>query len=138
MRWCFFLLIVAQAGLAADFSFSEAQGFFKTYCQSCHGGNARVGGFSLTPLAQPESIASAMSAWNKAIIRVRNREMPPKGRPAPSQDELDSFLGFAVPALRAAACQNGPVPGPYPMRRLSRDEYGATVRDLLNIHINAG
>ena len=32
----------------------------------------------------------------------------------------------------------GLVPGPAPMRRLNREEYSATIRDLLNIQISAG
>jgi uncharacterized protein DUF1592/uncharacterized protein DUF1588/uncharacterized protein DUF1585/uncharacterized protein DUF1587/uncharacterized protein DUF1595 len=135
-----FLLLaaLAPAALAADFSFSDAQAMLRQYCQKCHGGTARVGGFNLSQIENPESLFSAATTWNKLTLRVRNGEMPPKGQPAPAREEWEPFLNWAVPALRSAACQGGATPGPYPIRRLNRDEYAATMRDLLNIHINAG
>ena len=41
-------------------------------------------------------------------------------------------------SLRAEACAAGLTPGPAPVRRLSRSQYSATVRDLLNLHVDAG
>jgi hypothetical protein len=121
-----------------DLGFPEVQALLQTYCQGCHGGTLRTGGFSLNQIAGPESLGGAANTWSRVLIRVRNGEMPPKGRPAPSREESEALLAWIEPALRTAACSNGPTPGPYPMRRLSRDEYGATVRDLLNVHFNAG
>jgi mono/diheme cytochrome c family protein len=121
-----------------DLGFPEAQTILQTYCKACHGGTAHAGGFSLNQIAAPESLYSASNTWNRIMARVRVGEMPPKGRPAPSPEEREALLAWGVPTLRAAACQNGLAPGPYPMRRLSRDEYGATIRDLLNVHFNAG
>ena len=40
--------------------------------------------------------------------------------------------------LRADACSAGIVPGPAPVRRLSRSQYTATIRDLLNVHVDVG
>jgi len=77
------------------------------------------------------------STWGRILTRVRNSEMPPKGLPAPSLDERDKFIAWIDGALKTAACAHGATPGPYPLRRLNRDEYGATIRDLLNVHVNA-
>jgi hypothetical protein len=63
--------------------------------------------------------------------------MPPKGMPGPNIDERQKFIDWIDGALNAAACANGIQPGAHPLRRLNRDEYGATVRDLLNVHVNA-
>jgi hypothetical protein len=64
--------------------------------------------------------------------------MPPKGAPAPALAEREEFVSVLGAGLRAKACAAGIVPGPPSIRRLNRDEYAATIRDLLNIHINAG
>ena len=40
--------------------------------------------------------------------------------------------------MRAEACAAGLTPGPAPVRRLSRSQYSATIRDLLNLHMDAG
>jgi hypothetical protein len=138
MRAIVLFVTLVMPVTAADYSFSDAQALLKTYCQNCHGGNARAGGFSLNQIAAPESLATESARWNRVIGRVRNAEMPPKGMPAPAKEQREPFVAWAGGALHSAACQNGLAPGPYPMRRLSRDEYGSTVRDLLNIHFNAG
>ncbi|MCU1257337.1 MAG: Planctomycete cytochrome [Bryobacterales bacterium] len=74
---------------------------------------------------------------NKVLTRVRNSEMPPKGLPAPTLDDRENFVTWLDADLRTKACAAGPLPGPYPIRRLNRDEYAATIRDLLDIHVNA-
>ena len=140
MRAYLFFLFVAflPAAHTRDLGFPEAQVILQTYCKTCHGGSARAGGFSLNQIATSETLYSASNTWNRVMTRLRAGEMPPKGPPAPSPEDREALLAWGVPTLRAAACQNGLTPGPYPMRRLSRDEYGATIRDLLNVHFNAG
>ena len=134
----FLFLAFLPAAHTRDLGFPEAQTILQTYCKACHGGAARAGGFSLNQIATPQTLYSASNTWNRVMTRLRNGEMPPKGPPAPSPEDREALLAWGVPTLRAAACQNGLTPGPYPMRRLSRDEYGATIRDLLNVHFNAG
>ena len=68
---------------------------------------------------------------------VRNGEMPPKQAPPIPADLRDKFIGWLDHTLLTTACGDGIAPGNAPIRRLNRDEYAATVRDLLNIHINA-
>ncbi|MBI4908415.1 MAG: DUF1592 domain-containing protein [Acidobacteria bacterium] len=76
--------------------------------------------------------------WARMMVRVRDSEMPPKGAPALSAKARESFVNWVDTTLRTAACADGISPGRAPLRRLNRAEYAATVRDLLNIHINAG
>lgn len=64
--------------------------------------------------------------------------MPPKGSAAPSVEQREQFADWVNASLRAAACAAGIVPGPAPVRRLNRDEYTATLRDLLDMHMNIG
>ena len=85
MRAYQFFLFVAflPAAHTRDLGFPEAQTILQTYCKACHGGTARAGGFSLNQIATPESLYSASNTWNRVMTRVRNGEMPPKGRPLP-------------------------------------------------------
>ncbi|MGH9671537.1 MAG: DUF1592 domain-containing protein, partial [Bryobacteraceae bacterium] len=76
--------------------------------------------------------------WSKVLARVRDGEMPPKGKPAPAVEQREKFSSWIENTLARAACADGITPGPSPIRRLNRNEYGATLRDLLNIHFNAG
>ena len=52
-------------------------------------------------------------------------------------EDRQKFIDWIDSALNASACANGSQPGSHPLRRLNRDEYAATIRDLLNIHVNA-
>jgi hypothetical protein len=105
------------------------------YCAACHQGKSPAGGLNLQSFAKPP--ADDPQTWTKILSRVRNSEMPPKGLPAPTFDEREKFIAAIDTALKTAACINGPTPGPHPLRRLNRDEYGSTIRDLLNVHVNA-
>lgn len=130
-------LLVSAAYAAPDaYSFEKAQSFLNTYCASCH--KTSVGGFHLQVVGTPASLRTAPVKWNRAALRTRNGEMPPKGSPAPSVDARMEFATWIERSLRKEACAEGIVPGPSPIRRLNRDEYAATIRDLFDIHMDFG
>ena len=54
-----------------------------------------------------------------------------RNSPAPSVDLREQFSDWVKKSLRAEACATGITPGRTLIRRLNRDEYAATVRDLL-------
>jgi hypothetical protein len=62
--------------------------------------------------------------------------MPPRGSPAPSLEERESFSQWVETAVRAEACASGPTAGPTLLRRLNRDEYAATIGDLLDTRLD--
>jgi len=127
---------LAPCAAAGDFTYADAQSLLKRYCQTCHQGAAPAGGLAIAQLAAPGTENTAR--WTKLLLRVRNGEMPPKGMPAPPPEEREILLAWADQALHTAACANGLTPGPHLIRRLNRDEYASTVRDLLRVHFNAG
>jgi hypothetical protein len=91
----------------------------------------------MTRVATAETLSTHPEHWTTVINRVKNGEMPPKGAPAPTLDQREAFVDWAEASLRTAACKVGPTVGPSPIRRLNRSQYAATVRDLLNLHIDA-
>ena len=131
-----FALTVVGGWGAPDFA--ESQRFLETYCKSCHAGKTAVGGFRLEKVASPESFATAAQDWSRLALRVRNGEMPPKGSPAPELNAREELARYVEQTLRTTACASGIAPGPAPLRRLNRDEYTATVQDLLDIHLDIG
>jgi len=131
------LSLAVTTGLSAG-SFEDVQSTLKTYCVACHTGKTAAAKVDLTKYDSPEKVVEARNTWTHVLARVRNSDMPPKGSPAPRIDEREKFIAWVDGTLRAAACAGGLVPGPSPIRRLNRDEYSATVRDLLNIEMGAG
>ena len=82
------------------------------------------------------SLTEEAARWKSAALRTRNGEMPPKGQPAPPLDEREAFAGWVDQAVRSAACTVAPTAYPAPLHRLNRDEYAATISDLLDIHMD--
>jgi hypothetical protein len=131
--------VMAQPGrVDAAPSFENVQTVLKSYCLACHQGKAPAAKIDLTRFKTPESVVEDRQTWARVLARVRTSEMPPKGSPAPDADQRDRFIGWVETTLRTAACAAGPTPGPAPIRRLNREEYSATIRDLLNIQVSAG
>ena len=137
MRFVASFALTVVCGWGAP-DFAGSQRFLETYCKSCHAGKAAVGGFRLEKVASPESFATAAQDWSRLALRVRNGEMPPKGSPAPELSAREELARYVEQTLRTTACASGVGPGPAPLRRLNRDEYTATVQDLLDIHLDIG
>jgi len=121
-----------------NYSFENAQAFLKAYCQNCHEGKSPAGGFHVQRVATATSLQSDAQRWLSLSTRVKNGEMPPMGAPAPTLDQREPFVQWVDTTLRAEACAAGITPGAALIRRLNRDEYTATVRDLFDIHMDFG
>lgn len=134
-RAAVFFAALGMALPAGSQSFDHSQEFLKKYCASCHQGKG-AGGFSLGSVGTPASLRTLPQKWSGAALRVRNGEMPPRGSTAPSLDERETFSQWVDTTVRAEACASGPVPGQAPLRRLNRDEYAATIGDLLDIRLD--
>jgi hypothetical protein len=133
-----FLCIAATCVAQTEYSAGEAQAFVKQYCAGCHRGRSPAGKLDLTRSGVMKGPAGDPETWIKMVERVRDSVMPPSGALAPEKMVRESFVSWADQAVRTAVCGSGPLPGPARMRRLNRNEYAATMRDLLNIHFNAG
>jgi hypothetical protein len=138
MKWTVAVAAFASAAHGQSPSFADAQALLGKYCQACHNAKAPTGGFRLETLAEPASLRTEPRRWMALANRVRESEMPPKGAPAPTLDEREKLVAWVEGALRHEACAAGPVAGPSLIRRLNRDEYAATIRDLLDLHIDIG
>jgi mono/diheme cytochrome c family protein len=133
--------LVVLAALAAAqpiprYTAEEGQQFLRMNCGSCHTGKSPSGGFDISGLALPDSFRERPQAWTKAAMRVHNAEMPPGGSVA--LEKREAFAAWVQENLHNAACSEGVVPGPTAVRRLNRSQYTATVRDLLNLHVDIG
>jgi hypothetical protein len=130
--------LAALSAAPADFTFNESQAFLKKYCFACHTDTAAAGGFKVSRVGAPTSLRSDAHRWTTLASRVKNGEMPPKGAPAPAMDLRERFTDWVDMAVRKEVCSAGVQAGPSLLRRLNRDEYAATIRDLLDIHLDMG
>ena len=112
--------------------------FIKRYCLECHSGEKPKASLDLSRFDSWDKILSEALLWDDILIRLSQGDMPPKEADLPTLNERSEFLNWVESSLQKAACQSGPHAGPAVLRRLNRAEYSASVRDLLDIHFDAG
>lgn len=130
------LVLASTASYAAD-DFAPIGSFLNQHCLACHTGAKPAAGYDVRKLTEA-SLNDQPNLWRRAFKRVSEHEMPPRNAPVPSLAARESFTSYVDHALRTKACADGISPARSLSRRLNRSEYAASVRDLLNIHINAG
>lgn len=131
------ILVFAAAGSQAATDFAPVGTFLNKYCLACHTGTKPAAGYDVRKLTEA-SLNDQPNLWRRAFNRVSEHEMPPRNAPMPSLEARESFTAYVDHAMRTKACADGISPARALSRRLNRAEYAASVRDLLNIHINAG
>jgi mono/diheme cytochrome c family protein len=114
----------------------RARAVVEESCQLCHNDASRAGNMSLDgfDLAAPEADAALAE---KMIRKLRAGMMPPPGVPRPEETELDGLATLLETRLDEIATTH-PSPGRRTFQRLNRAEYQASIRDLLDLDIDAG
>ncbi len=118
--------------------FHRFDALIREYCVDCHRPDKLEGDLDLSSLSAPEQIAKHRSQWDKVQARVFAGEMPPKDAKGMKVEDRQWFADYITRVFRSVACKDGPVPGPYRMRRLNRLQFGNSIRDLLQAHFDAG
>lgn len=162
MRWCAPALL---AGLLAAFSVSprwtdarqdgaqpkpayvaDVRPLLKTYCFECHNTTKRKGGLDLEQIETESAALDLVELWEQVGERVRVREMPPAKSKQPTEDERQRLLAWVKVAAESQVDYDKLPKGQLEQllagaptsRRLSRVEYGNTLRDLFGVDLHAG
>lgn len=102
-------------------------------CFDCHGDYDNVG-FSLERFRSVGSIERNARMWRRVDRAIQSHVMPPKEAPQPTADERLLLTRFVAEAIGGIGCEEGPLdPGHVVLRRLNREEYAFTLKDLLGI-----
>ena len=131
---CAFACQIAAA--APTFS-NTIQPFVTRNCVLCHNAQARVGGLDLSSYHSEADVTKDRDVWEKIESRVKNHEMPPKGRPAPTDADIAKVTTWIDSAFARLDKHARPDPGRVTASRLNRVEYSNTVRDLLAVNFRA-
>ena len=107
----------------------------RSYCSDCHNAAELAGGLSFEGL-RGDAIASHPDVWEHAIRKLEAGLMPPPDQPRPDAERIAGTLAYLTASLDTAAEQN-PNPGAPVLHRLNRVEYANSVRDLLDLPIDA-
>jgi tetratricopeptide (TPR) repeat protein len=109
--------------------------FVEKHCVKCHGAEKPKAGLSLHTFTHEKAILKERKLWDAALHLIESGEMPPAKQPQPTADEKKAFAK-SVRAVYARADTGKPDPGRSLIRRLTRTEYGNTVRDLLQLDLD--
>ncbi len=123
-----------SAAYSADDAFDQNVGaFVKQNCAMCHNEQAKTGGLALTKYHDSAAMIHDRDVWERVVARVRAGEMPPKGMPRPSAEQIAAVTNWIDTQFADADKNTKPDPGHLTAHRLNRAEYNNTVRDLLAV-----
>ncbi|MBZ5634843.1 MAG: DUF1592 domain-containing protein [Acidobacteriia bacterium] len=115
-------------------SATPAADLVNKYCVSCHNQRLKTAGLALDR-ADSVIVANSAEAWEKVIVKLRSRAMPPPGLPRPDNATYDSVAGWLEAGIDREAHVN---PGrTASLHRLNRAEYANAVRDLVAVEVDA-
>ena len=125
----------SHAGLFGATSQEEVRETLDAYCVSCHNETRRAGGLAFDEL-NVQDAAAAPEVWERAIVKLRTRTMPPVGRPRPDDGAYKTAVSWLEGEIdRAWGAQ--PNPGRVgAVHRLNRLEYNNAIRDLFALDVD--
>ena len=105
--------------------------FVKKYCLECHQNKRPTeAGVNFSPALQKPGDAAFSQQWKKALARVKAHDMPPDhADQQPSDNDRQAFID-GMAKLKFLSPKD---PGPFVIRRLTKDEYSNTLHDLFDV-----
>ncbi len=126
------LTFADEASRAAAFR-DQLQPLLKTYCFECHGTDHAEGDVSLEKYRTVEELSKDRKEWLRALKQVQLGTMPPEGSVEMDSGTRARMVKLIDELANAVDCVRNPNPGKVVMRRLNRQEYRNTVRDLTGV-----
>lgn len=129
------LLAGAESVLAADAgekAFDEIEPILMDFCYDCHGDGMDKGDFAMDDYETVAKHLQDFDVWYETWKNVRSNLMPPADKPQLSDEDRDKVLAFIETSVFKIDREN-PDPGRVTIRRLNREEYRYTIKDLLRI-----
>jgi hypothetical protein len=125
-------LLVDAAGFDA-----KVKPILQKTCSACHDPAVMSGDVNLLPYLDPGTVLSDLACWEKITQKIESGEMPPKGIPRPPQEQMNGLVNFIQGEFNKADAAVKPDPGRVIAKRLNRNEYRNTIRDLLAVDYRA-
>jgi mono/diheme cytochrome c family protein len=117
-------------------SATPARELVATYCVTCHNERLKTGNLTLDK-ADTEQVFNSADTWEKVVVKLRSRSMPPPGARRPDNATYDRVATWLENELDRAAEAHVNPGRTAELHRLNRTEYGNAVRDLLGVEIDA-
>jgi hypothetical protein len=114
---------------------STPQAVIDKYCVTCHNQRLKTAGLALDGL-DLFHVGDHAQEWEKVVSKLRTGEMPPPRLPRPDPAIYARTVAQLEASLDAAAASK-PNPGRVAVHRLNRNEYTASIHNLLGLEIDS-
>jgi hypothetical protein len=112
-------------------------------CLKCHSGEEPEGDFDLSPFKRQTEALAAPDVWDRVSQRINLVEMPPEGSPELNDRERGALREWLAANRRtdtectelATDATQSNYSGHVMSRRLCREEYNNTIRDLIGLKL---
>ncbi len=128
-----FSLLAAEPATGPVTLAQQVQPLMKEFCVDCHNADKHKGDLNLLPLLEKANLMENREAWEKIADALEGRDMPPEKKPQPNEASRELLVKFIDGQLSTVDCKLDRNPGKVTIRRLNRQEYRNTVRDLLHV-----
>lgn len=131
------LFIIAASGLlgATPPGFDQTiRPFFVQHCNKCHNEKLHEGDLRVDNLVINFESPKVMAHWEEIMNRINSGDMPPEDEPRPKPDDISKVADWIAGQLHEAEAARQSSGGErVSFRKLSREEYANTIRDLLGV-----
>src|SRR5262249_28659388 len=127
--------IAQQEAGTSDAFRKQVRPLLERYCVDCHNGEDAEAGIAPDRYDDQEGGIKDGQTWLRGRGALEGRGMPPAAEPQPSLENLDAIVGWIEKDFLAAQCGQQSSPLPVVIRRLNRQEYNNTIRDLLGLDL---
>jgi hypothetical protein len=114
----------------------KVQPLLERYCFDCHVQENSEAGIVLDRFESQAEAVKDGRTWLRVRDALDGRIMPPADAPQPSVEELERIVAWVENDFLAARCEQQESSAPVVIRRLNRQEYNNTIRDLLGLELH--
>ena len=111
--------------------------FFEQHCNKCHDAKKQKGDLRVDNLIVDLQSPKIMGHWEEIMSRINSGDMPPEDEARPKPEEISKVADWILLQLREAETVRQSSAGEkVAFRKLTRDEYANTIRDLLGVNFD--
>ena len=126
------LALVADGVRGANAAYDKVEPILMTLCYDCHGDGMDKGDFAMDDWDSVEEHLKDFDVWYEIWRNVRSNLMPPADKKQFTPEERREVLAFIESDVFKIDHEN-PDPGRVTIRRLNREEYRNTIKDIFRI-----
>ena len=129
------LALYGVAAFAFQNAVTPAGELVNKYCVGCHNQKLKTANLLLDRM-DSQHPANSAEAWEKVIVKLRSRAMPPPGMPRPDSATYDSVSNWLESEIDRASASHVNPGRTASLHRLNRAEYANAVRDLIAVEVD--